>query len=66
MDALCQHGVVAANGSGGKRAFRVYPPWVTATNRQAGTAQAWQLDHFLHLPQDRPIDSARAQELYHP
>ncbi|MFF5206043.1 MepB family protein [Streptosporangium sp. NPDC000396] len=66
MDALCQCGVVSANGSGGKRAFRVYPPWVTTTNRQASTAQAWQLDHFLHLPQDRPIDSARAQELYYP
>ncbi|MFF3151052.1 MepB family protein, partial [Streptomyces sp. NPDC057927] len=29
MDALRQHGVVSANGSGGKRAFRVYPPWVS-------------------------------------
>ncbi|MEU9671635.1 MepB family protein [Streptomyces bobili] len=66
MDALRQHGVVSANGSGGKRAFRVYPPWVTTTNRQASSAQAWQLDFFLHLHQDGPIDLARAQELYHP
>ncbi|CAM5730444.1 MepB family protein [Streptomyces badius] len=66
MGALRQHGVVSANGSGGKRAFRVYPPWVTTTNRQAGRAQAWQLDFFLHLHQDGPIDLARAQELYHP
>ncbi|GAA0274914.1 hypothetical protein GCM10010302_10680 [Streptomyces polychromogenes] len=66
MDALCRHGVASTDGSGGKRAFRVYPPWVTTTNRQAGTAQAWQLDYFLHLPHDRPIDSARAQELYDP
>ncbi|MFJ7148875.1 MepB family protein [Streptomyces sp. NPDC100445] len=66
MDALRQHGVVSANGSGGKRAFRVYPPWVTTSNRQASSAQAWQLDFFLHLHQDGPIDLARAQELYHP
>ncbi|MFD4141758.1 MepB family protein [Streptomyces sp. NPDC058572] len=66
MDALRRHGVVSENGSGGKRAFRVYPPWVTTTNRQAGSAQAWQLDHFLHLHQDRPVHSARAKELYHP
>ncbi|GGS15959.1 hypothetical protein GCM10010221_11320 [Streptomyces parvus] len=39
---------------------------MTTTNRQAGMAQAWQLDYFLPLPQDGSIDSARAQELYHP
>ncbi|GGQ21231.1 MepB family protein [Streptomyces roseolilacinus] len=66
MDALRHHGVASADGSGGKRAFRVYPPWVTTTNRQAGTAQAWQLDYFLHLPQDRPVATARARELYRP
>ncbi|MFD8531220.1 MepB family protein [Streptosporangium canum] len=66
MDALREHGVVSANGSGGKRAFRVYPPWVITTNRQAGSAQAWQVDFFLHLRQDGPFDLARAQELYHP
>lgn len=67
LDALVRRGVVAAaDGSGGKRAFRVYPPWVTTTNRQAATAQAWQLDHFLDLPEDRPVDCARAQDLYHP
>ncbi|WP_330294577.1 MepB family protein [Streptomyces sp. NBC_00503] len=66
MDALRRHGVVSANGSGGKRAFRVYPPWVTTTNRQAGSAQAWQLGFFLHLDQDGPVDLTRARELYHP
>ncbi|MFD7029828.1 MepB family protein [Streptomyces sp. NPDC059917] len=65
VDALRRHGVVSADGSGGKRAFRVYPPWVTTTNRQAARAQAWQLDFFLHLHQDGPLDLARAQGLYH-
>ncbi|MFI1652041.1 MepB family protein [Streptomyces avidinii] len=64
MEALRRHGVVSTDGSGGKRAFRVYPPWVTTTNRQAGSAQAWQLDHFLHLPQDGRVDLDRARELY--
>ncbi|MFF7993320.1 MepB family protein [Kitasatospora xanthocidica] len=66
MDAFRRHGVVSANGSGGKRALRVYPPWVTPASRQAGSTQAWQLDFFLHLHQDGPINLARAQELYHP
>ncbi|MEU5186676.1 MepB family protein [Streptomyces klenkii] len=66
IDALRRHGVVSVDGSGGKRAFRVYPPWVTTTNRQAGRSQEWQLRYFLPLDQDGPVDSARAQELYHP
>ncbi|MER6787820.1 MepB family protein [Streptomyces sp. NPDC000658] len=66
MDALRRNGVVSANGSGGKRAFRVYPPWVTPANRQAGSTQAWQLGFFLHLHQDGPVDLDRARELYHP
>lgn len=66
LDALRRHGVVSVHGVGGKRAFRVYPPWVTTTNRQAGRTQSWQLDHFLHLPRDGPVDLARARELYRP
>lgn len=65
-DVLCERDVVSRNGSGGKRAFRVYPPWVTTANRQARSSQAWQLDHFLHIEGDGPIDSARARALYHP
>ncbi|KOU52337.1 MepB family protein [Streptomyces sp. WM6378] len=65
-DVLRRRGVLSVGGSGGKRAFRVYPPWVTTTNRQAGRTQEWQLDHFLRLDQDGLVDSARARELYHP
>lgn len=66
VDALRRHGVVSAAGSGGKRGFRVYPPWVTTSNRQADRAQAWQLGFFLRLDQGGPVDLARAKELYHP
>ncbi|GAA1069094.1 hypothetical protein GCM10009665_75970 [Kitasatospora nipponensis] len=65
LAVLRDHGVASVDGAGGKRAFRVYPPWVSTTNRQAGTAQAWQLDHFLHLPPARPVDPTRARRLYH-
>lgn len=64
MRALHRNGVAAASGLGGKRGFRVYPPWVSTTNRQAGSAQAWQLEYFLSL--DGAVDLARAQRLYHP
>lgn len=65
-DVLCKRGIVSENGSSGKRAFRVYPPWVTTSNRQARNSQIWQLNHFLQLPEDEPIDSARARALFHP
>ncbi|WP_330180760.1 MepB family protein [Nocardia sp. NBC_01503] len=64
MDTLSRHGITSVNGTAGKRAFRVYPPWVDAPNRQATAAQSWQLDHFLYLPTNAPIDIARARSLY--
>ncbi|MFF7726497.1 MepB family protein [Streptomyces sp. NPDC008001] len=63
-EVLCERGIMSRNGSGGKRGFRVYPPWVTTTNRQATSTQAWQVNHFLHLPEDRPVDLERARALY--
>ncbi|MFI9102209.1 MepB family protein [Streptomyces fildesensis] len=65
-EVLCERDVVSRNGIGGKRAFRVYPPWVTAVNRQARAAQAWQLRYFLLIPEDGPADGERARALYHP
>lgn len=65
-EVLCERDIVSRNGSGGKRGFRVYPPWVTTTNRQARSTQAWQVNYFFHLGQDGPADLARAQALYHP
>ncbi|MFB6537945.1 MULTISPECIES: MepB family protein [Streptomyces] len=65
-EVLCGRDVVSRNGSGGKRGFRVYPPWVTTTNRQARSAQAWQVDHFLDLGAHGPADLTRARTLYHP
>lgn len=65
-EVLCERGVVSRNGAGGKRGFRVYPPWATTTSRQAGSTQAWQVNHFLSLGEEGPADLARAQVLYHP
>lgn len=60
-EALRVRGVLSVDGSGGKRAFRVYPPWARTTSRQATDAQNWQLNHFLHAP---PADPDRARMLY--
>ncbi|WP_342778286.1 MepB family protein [Streptomyces botrytidirepellens] len=63
-DVLCEHGIVSRGGSGGKRGFRVYPPWVTTTNRQASRTQAWQTKYFLDFTGDGSVDMARARVLY--
>ncbi|MGR3936310.1 MepB family protein [Streptomyces sp. BRA346] len=63
-DVLCEHGIVSRGGSGGKRGFRVYPPWVTTTNRQANRTQAWQTKYFLDFTGDGSVDMTRAHALY--
>ncbi|MEU4352936.1 MepB family protein [Streptomyces sp. NPDC023838] len=65
-EVLCERGVVSQAGVGGKRGFRVYPPWVTTPSRQAGSTQAWQGEYFLPLDEGRPLVAARVQALYHP
>ncbi|MCS0601444.1 MepB family protein [Streptomyces sp. LP11] len=65
-DVLCERGIVSRGGSGGKRGFRVYPPWVTTANRQARATQAWQVNYFLDLGRPGTADLARAHTPYHP
>ncbi|WP_017600711.1 MepB family protein [Nocardiopsis lucentensis] len=65
-EVLCERGIVSRDGSGGKRGFRVYPPWVTTTNRRARGVQAWQVNYFLSLGRTGHADLTRARALYHP
>ncbi len=44
--ALLAHNVFSKNGAGGKRAFRVYPSWVTVDAKDAIKTQKWQLQYF--------------------
>ena len=46
LSALIAHGIVSVDGHGGKRGFRVYPPWADTRNRQAQDTQRWQCEHF--------------------
>ncbi|WP_326765792.1 MepB family protein [Streptomyces sp. NBC_01591] len=65
-DVLCERDIVSRDGSGGKRAFRVYPPWVTTPNRQAGRTQEWQVEYFLPVPEGGVADPDRCRALYRP
>ncbi|MEV6274744.1 MepB family protein [Nocardia sp. NPDC051832] len=47
LAALVQRDIVSRNGIGGKRGFRLYPPWVSATSDQARRSQSWQLEFYV-------------------
>ncbi len=46
---LYEKGILSKNEKGGKRGFRVYPPWDTAKNQQAIQSQQWQLPYFFEI-----------------
>ena len=48
--SLVAHGIVERDGHGGKRGFRVYPPWSLTPPGQAARTQRWQVEHFVPLP----------------
>ncbi|MFE7116523.1 MepB family protein [Streptomyces sp. NPDC057654] len=54
--------------TGGKRAFRVYPPWADAPDRQAHVTRTWQSECFLPVPETGglDLDAVRADRLYIP
>ena len=45
-EALREHGILSVAGEGGKRGFRLYPPWAETTNAQARRTQQWQRRYF--------------------
>lgn len=44
--ALITQDIISVDKKGGKRAFRVYPPWVKTASHQATETQKWQLNYF--------------------
>jgi hypothetical protein len=48
-DVLLQEGVVSCENNKGKRAIRVYAPWVKPISSQAIKTQKWQIKYFVDL-----------------
>lgn len=59
---LVQKGIISRNKRGGKRAFRVYPRWSTAINKQAERTQKWQLHYFYEI--NDSTDFKKVEEFY--
>ncbi|MBF2707368.1 MepB family protein [Flavobacterium soyangense] len=60
---LVERGIITDKKEG-KRAVRVYPIWDLTESKQAKKTQKWQLDYFLEIPFDEPLDTNRAKSLY--
>ena len=45
-EVLIKQRIFTHNGIEGKRAFRVYPQWVTVESKEALRTQKWQLHYF--------------------
>lgn len=61
---LIEKGIVTHQNKEGKRAIRVYPPWDVTTSKQAQKTQKWQLDYFLKIDNDKPINIELFKKLY--
>ena len=53
---LVSHGIISQNEKGGKRGIRVYAPWDKPTNKQAIKTQAWQVNYFVEIRENLPVD----------
>jgi hypothetical protein len=61
---LCEKGIVSQGDKVGKLAIRVYPAWDIADNSQAKKTQAWQLNYFFEVKENKIQDSALINKLY--
>ncbi len=48
-EVLYEKGILSGDFKEGKRAMRVYPPWVKELNKQAKKTQDWQILYFFEI-----------------
>ncbi len=56
---LIEKGIISTDKKDGKRAFRVYPGWDQAQNKQALNAQNWQLNYFFEVDDSTDLDKVK-------
>jgi hypothetical protein len=61
---LIAKGIVSQNGKGGKRGIRVYAPWDKPENKQAIKNQAWQVNYFVEIRENLPVDVELVKRIF--
>ena len=56
QSVLVSHGIISQNEKGGKRGIRVYAPWDKPINKQAIKTQGWQVNYFVEIRENLPVD----------
>ena len=62
-EVLLRNGILSKSAQGGKRAFRVYPPWVQPTSKVALKTQQWQLLHFINFDSKESVFNEEAYKM---
>ena len=52
---LADKGILSIKNNGGKRGFRLYPPWHQTLNKQAKQTQSWQLPYYFDIYDDATV-----------
>jgi len=63
-NVLASEDVLSKSGKGGKRAIRVYAPWVKTESSQASSSKLWQTKYFINMSDSKKIDLDRVKKLY--
>ena len=61
---LIAKGIVSQNEKGGKRGIRVYAPWNKPENKQAIKTQAWQINYFVEIRENSPVDFELVKRIF--
>lgn len=62
-EVLVERDIFSVNGIGGRRGFRVYPPWSITASSQAKKSQKWQCEYFLEVGDRSTSDAQRLKQL---
>lgn len=62
-ELLRNKNIFSHNGREGKRAIRVYAPWVKPTAKQAISNQQWQISEFINLNLDLEVVQSKTKQL---
>jgi hypothetical protein len=63
---LSKYNLISSDKTSGKRGFRIYPPWVNVTNKQAEKSQIWQCEYFVSFNQNEADKYPKLNDIFRP
>lgn len=63
-EILITKNIMSQGAKGGKRAFRLYPPWTKPLSKEALKTQKWQLSYFFSFVKDGIVNLEEVSKLF--